>query len=333
MLHLKLVNKFKNIIVDWKINEENKFNFNEYEQYLEKYQNLFLSNFSKILNFKEFSQIINKTLDILFIFNYIENNAILFNSTLTKNEINQIIDFGFNPNINLEKTKNKVKQSNQKGYIISFKISNKYPNINDKVIRVNLNLLDKKYSFMKKAIYNNNLSSLVNAIDKTNFLWSELFINNQISKNDHLFARFTFDIDYKNLCEKGLFWIEKTAWYSFINEINFQLAEFYKQENLSYHYSYLSSIRKININLKNVNFHINKIFIQISDLFMKINKNIYDKNLFNMENEINENDKKILFELENNLFKLLSKKANYLKIIIYITNCLINPIDNSIITK
>lgn len=331
MLHLKLINKFKKIIVDWKIDEKNIFDFNEYEQYLEKYINLFLINKEQKISFNELSKITTNLLDILFIFNYIENNVLMFKSFLSQAEIDEIVNFGFNPNKDIASTTNKI--NTNKGYIVTFQLSNKYPNIQDKVIRVNLNLLDKKYSYIKKAIYNSNLSSLVYAIDKTQFLWSELFINNQINKKDRLFARFTFDMDYKNLCERGLFWIEKTTWYHFINEINLKLADFYRMQNLNYHYSYISSLRKININLKNINFDINKIFIALSDLFMKINKNIYNKNLLSIENEINADDKKTFYELSSKLFTLLEKKRDYLKVMIYISNSLISPISDTSITK
>lgn len=255
-----LKSKFIQVAQEWKVNHEEWNEFKHYFNFLsaKKASHLCLMNPEEVkFSLKEISDSLNNLLDIIFVFNYIEANDKDFKFRFDSEETKKINLYGFDISSIYPYSVDEYKH--QKDLIVHF-VKTWKPNSKKKIVRLNFSFLDRKYSWYNKAGLSYNISSLVNAFDKQNYLWSDLNIKNQINRNDLLAATINLDIDVDNLCEDSLIWLYDTSWAAFTDYAQNELAKFCEINNLEYHYSYTLSIKKINATLRNINYSINDYF-------------------------------------------------------------------------
>lgn len=263
-----LKSKFIQIAQEWKIAHHEWDEYKHYFNFLstKKASHLSLMKPNEIkFTLKEISDSLNNLLDIIFVFNYIEGNNKDFKFKFNPTEVKKINLHGFNI---AEIYSYKVDEYKHKKDLIVHFVRTWKPNAKKRIVRLNFSLLDHKYSWLNKDGLSYNISSLINAFDKQNYLWSNLSIKNQTSRDDLLAATINLDLDVKNLCEDSLIWLDDTSWAAFMDYAQNELAKFCEINSLDYHYSYNLSIKKINATLRNINYKINDYFLIIYNLYI-----------------------------------------------------------------
>ncbi|GAA5414321.1 hypothetical protein [Ureaplasma ceti] len=145
-----------------------------------------------------------------------------------------------------------------------------------KTLRMDFNLLDTLRRKWEDEVHKDNVSSVIDAMDKTTYLFKNVDIRKQTQKEDQLFAVISIDDTPYNLCEHGMTWLLNTGWtYNFI-KVNDTLKAFYKKHNLSYHFSYEISLDNLNYGLREANGSISDLYLRIKQV-----KSKYDVSLLN----------------------------------------------------
>lgn len=307
MSEINSKNKFLNISKEWKIKDEDLTNFDKYNDYLINYNFTMLSEIINEFNFLNLTNVLNKILDFIFVFNYIEQNAILFSVSLNDKEKEEIKLNGFRFYHN-----NLINFKNQKQLIVHFskRSNSKYKN---NVINVSFSLLDKKYSIWNNAIKKSNLISIIHSLDKFNFLWSNVDIKKQYSNKDLFFASVNLDVNEKDVCDLSLDWLQTSNWAAFYKDAQNQLRFFCKTNKIPYHYSINAIKRNVNQSLKNINFEVTETFVKIYNLFVYIREKLHSKNK-KLNYQIN---KKHYLTLCYSILELLKQKSFCIKYLIY----------------
>lgn len=324
MSQFNLRTKFEQIALNWKISKHEIYNFNQYINVLSNYKLCILNKKNADFNLNSISNSLVQLLDVIFTTNYIESNYQDFSSTLDKKEVHQLKESGFN-NLDFFSPTNYLHKYKKD---LIFRIDKFSPSITKKkVIRLNFSFLDKKYHWWQKDALTYNISSLINALDKQNFIWSNLDIKYQSDSHDKLLATLNLDIDPQRLCEDSVLWMSNSAWAPFIPDVQKQIYEFCKANNYDYHSSYYLSIKDINNALKNINFHINDNFVTIYHTFIQIrdtitNRKISKEDIFTL--------KKHYQNLYCDTFELLNQKLNCLKQLIYLSKNIVREFNNSL---
>lgn len=315
-----LKSKFMQIAQEWKIDHNEWDEFKHYFNFLstKKASHLCLMKPEDVrFSLNEISDSLNNLLDIIFVFNYIEGNSQDFKFKFSTEETKQINLHGFDVASIYPYKVDEYKH--QKDLIVHLTKTWK-PNAKKKVVQLNFSLLDHKYSWYNKSGLSYNISSLVDALDKQVYLWSNLSIKNQTNRDDLLAATINLEIDAENLCEDSLIWLEDTSWAAFMGHAQDELAKFCEINNLEYHYSYRLSVKKINATLRNINYAINDYFLIIYNLY------IHFRNILVEHKTPSNRDERLklsYIDAFSEIYHYLKLKADCLKNLIGINNDLL----------
>ena len=319
--------KFEQIVSDWKIPADELYSFNRYLSFLKNYKLSVLSNENINFSLNVISESLISLLDLIFTTNYIESNFKKFTVKLDPKERKQLVECGFNKSPFF--ADNNSLHKHKKDLIFQVNKMEKL-GTKKKILRLDFSLLDKKYHLLEMNALSFNISSLINALDKQEFLWNNAEIKHQTNKHDHLFANVNIDIEPKHLCESGVSWLEGTGWAAFIPDVQAKVKAFCSENNYKYHYSYRLSINAANNALKNINFYINENFLSIYKLYIQIRDNInHHKGNSNTKHLSPCKLKKAYKDVFCRTFSLLVKKATCLKQLIYLNNTLLPEFINS----
>ena len=124
----------------------------------------------------------------------------------------------------------------QKRIVVQIKKADSSESSED-IYRVDFNLLDDVHPSYSKYLVD-NISSIIDSMDKNTFKYKNVDIKKQIDKKDKLFAVISIEDTIYNICEYGTAWLLQTGWnYTFVY-VNEELKQFCANNDLDYHFSY-----------------------------------------------------------------------------------------------
>lgn len=204
-------------------------------------------------------KIISDSFDWILISSFLEDNIEAYDTKATTQEINLYRNEGL-----ILTTQEEYESQNifpDKTLHLQLTLTDQEVN-NDPVVRVDFNLLDNMHHHWDNE-KDDNVASLLDVMDRHQFMYQNVDIKNQVIKADKLFAIISIEDTSYNICEYATAWLLATGWnYSFLYA-NQEVRKFYSENKLDYHFSYCTSIDNLYFGIREANTQIHNTFEQI----------------------------------------------------------------------
>lgn len=278
---------------------------------------------SLAFNKKNIEKLIENSKDWIVISDFLEDNIA---SYMTKPSENELTTYKNNGMILADQIKGEEENVFPEKKLLMQITKQDFGVHNKETIRVDFNLLDTKHGKLDQSAIDDNVSSIIDIMDKQSFLYKNLDVKKQTYKEDKLFAIISIDDTPYNICEKGLIWLLNTGWnYNFI-KANQELINFYEENKLDYHFSYTISLDNLNFGIRQANNSVADIYSLIKTVKnrfnvlevnkMEANDQGFFKKMFNSEKKIDKellNVISTLLQQNQDLITTLSHKIDFLR--------------------